>query len=93
MNSEVQENQGSRGRQKTREGRVVSAKMDKTAVVEITTQKKHKQYKKYVKQTQKYYAHDETNQCQEGDFIRIVETRPLSKQKRWRVQEVITKAL
>lgn len=96
MNTEAQEHESTgstRGRQKIREGRVVSAKMDKTAVVAITVQIKHPQYKKYVKRTRKFFAHDQRNECQEGDMIRIVETRPLSKNKRWRVQEIISKAL
>ena len=78
---------------KTREGRVVSSKMDKTVVVAITTQVKHPQYGKFVRRTKKYVAHDETNQCGVGDTVRIVETRPLSKTKRWRVQQIITKAV
>ena len=78
---------------KTRQGRVVSAKMDKTAVVAITSQIRHSQYGKIVRRTKKYVAHDETNQCAVGDTVRIVETRPLSKTKRWRIQEIVTKAV
>ena len=82
-----------RGHMKVREGVVVSNKMDKTAVVAITRQVMHPVYKKYIRRTQKYFAHDNDNQCQIGDIVRIVETRPLSKNKRWRVQEVLVKAV
>jgi len=82
-----------RGRSKVREGIVVSSKMDKTAVVAITRQIKHATYGKYVKKTTRYFAHDERNECQPGDVIRIVETRPLSKKKRWRVQSIVSRAL
>jgi small subunit ribosomal protein S17 len=84
---------GSRGLAKVREGQVTSNKMDKTVVVSIVTQKKHFRYSKYVKRTKKYMAHDQENQCQIGDRVRIIETRPLSKNKRWRVQEVLEKAI
>lgn len=83
----------SRGLAKVREGQVTSNKMDKTVVVSIVTQKKHARYLKYVKRTKKYMAHDQENQCQIGDRVRIIETRPLSKNKRWRVQEVLEKAI
>ena len=76
---------------KTRVGRVVSDKMDKTVVVAVETPKRHPLYKKTIKRSVKYKAHDENNQCQLGDTVRIIETRPLSKQKRWRVAEIITK--
>ncbi len=78
---------------KTREGLVVSNKMDKTVVVAIVRQIKHAQYGKFIRSTKKYVAHDETNSCTVGDLVRIVETRPLSKTKRWRVEEVVTKAV
>ena len=78
-------------RRKTRFGRVVSNKMDKTVVVSIETSKRHPLYKKIIRRTTKYKAHDEKNECQPGDIVRIVETRPLSKEKRWRVAEIITK--
>lgn len=81
-----------RGLPKARIGQVVSAKMDKTVVVAITRQVKHKAYRKYVRRTQKYFAHDEQNSCGIGDTVKIVETRPISKNKRWRVQEIMTKA-
>jgi small subunit ribosomal protein S17 len=76
---------------KTRVGRVVSDKMDKTVVVAVETPKRHPLYKKTIKRSVKYKAHDENNQCRLGDTVRIIETRPLSKQKRWRVAEIITK--
>ena len=76
---------------KTRAGRIVSNKMDKTVVVAIETSKHHKLYKKTIKRVVKYKAHDENNECRQGDMVRIVETRPLSRQKRWRVAEIITR--
>ena len=76
---------------KIRVGRVVSDKMDKTVVVAIETSKRHPLYKKTMKRTVKYKAHDENNQCQLGDTVQIIETRPLSRQKRWRVAEIITR--
>ncbi|MCB0336789.1 MAG: 30S ribosomal protein S17 [Bdellovibrionales bacterium] len=82
-----------RGFAKVRDGQVVSDKMDKTVVVAITRQVKHKAYGKFVRRTLKYLAHDEQNQCGIGDTVRIVETRPLSKNKRWRVQKVLQKAV
>ena len=78
-------------KRKTRFGRVVSTKMDKTVVVTVETSRRHPLYKKTIKRATKYKAHDEKNQCQLGDVVRIVETRPLSKDKRWRVAEIITK--
>lgn len=78
---------------KTQEGLVVSNKMAKTVVVAITRQVKHVQYGKFISRTRKYVAHDEKNACQVGDLVRIVETRPLSATKRWRVQEILQKAL
>ena len=79
------------GRRKTRVGWVVSNRMDKTVVVEVETPKRHPLYKKTLRRRVKFKAHDENNQCGLGDLVRIIETRPLSKQKRWRVGEVITK--
>jgi len=73
-------------------GTVVSTAMDKTAVVEVTKLKAHPVYKKRYRTTNRYYAHDEKNECQVGDVIRIAETRPLSRKKRWRLLEVIEKA-
>ena len=78
-------------KRKTKFGRVVSDKMDKTVVVAVETPKRHPLYKKTIKRIVKYKAHDKNNECRVGDKVRIVETRPLSKQKRWRVAEVITK--
>ena len=78
-------------KRKTRVGRVVSDKMDKTAVVAVETLRHHPLYKKTIKRAVKYKAHDENNRCGLGDIVRIMETRPLSRQKRWRVAEIITK--
>ena len=82
-----------RGMRKTREGTVVSNKMAKTVVVEQRRRGLHPIYKRYITLTKKYHAHDEKNECQIGDFVRIAETRPLSKQKRWRVVEIVEKAI
>jgi len=79
------------GKRKVKFGHVVSDKMDKTAVVVVEVPKRHPLYKKTIKKSVKYKAHDENNECRTGDFVRIVETRPLSRQKRWRVAEVITR--
>ncbi|MEK7353462.1 MAG: 30S ribosomal protein S17 [Chloroflexota bacterium] len=76
---------------KIRVGRVVSNKMNKTVVVAVDVVKHHRLYKKAIKRAVKYKAHDENNECGEGDIVRIIETRPLSKEKRWRVGEIITK--
>lgn len=81
-----------RNLRKTRVGRVVSDKMDKTVVVAIEDNVKHPLYNKIVKKTVKFKAHDEENACSVGDRVMIMETRPLSKDKRWRVVEIITKA-
>ena len=77
---------------KTRVGQVVSDKMDKTIVVAIEDSVQHKLYKKIVKRTYKLKAHDELNQCGVGDRVKVMETRPLSKDKRWRVVEILEKA-
>jgi small subunit ribosomal protein S17 len=79
-------------RRKLREGTVVSAKMDKTVVVAVTDRVRHRRYGKTLQRTRKYYAHDDTNDAREGDRVRITETRPLSKLKRWRVIEVLERA-
>ncbi len=76
---------------KTRFGRVVSDKMDKTVVVAVETPKRHPLYKKVIRKVVKYKAHDKNNECRLGDMVRIVETRPLSAQKRWRVAEIIAR--
>ncbi len=81
-----------RNERKTREGIVVSDKMDKTVVVAEETMVLHPLYKKRVKSTNKYKAHDENNACKVGDKVLIMETRPLSKDKRWRVVEIIEQA-
>ena len=81
-----------RNLRKTEVGRVVSNKMDKTVVVAVTTAAKHGMYSKTIKVTNKYKAHDEKNECGVGDKVRIVETRKLSKDKCWRVAEIIEKA-
>lgn len=81
-----------RGFRKTRTGVVVSDKMDKTIVVAIKTKVRHPLYGKMVNRTRKFKAHDEENACGIGDTVRIMETRPLSKDKRWRVAEIIEKA-
>ena len=80
-----------KAKRKTRIGRVVSNKMDKTVVVAVETTKHHPLYKKTIKRATKYKAHDAKNECGKGDTVRIIETRPLSKEKRWRVAEIITK--
>ena len=77
---------------KTRVGMVVSSKMDKTVVVAIEDNVKHPVYSKIIKHTLKVHAHDENNQCGVGDRVEVMETRPLSKTKRWRVTEIIEKA-
>lgn len=87
----TQENK--RGLPKFREGYVVSNKMDKSVVVAIGTMKKHPIFGKYVRETKRFMAHDEANECQVGDKVRIIETRPLSKLKRWRVQQILEKAI
>ncbi len=81
-----------RNLRKTRVGKVVSDKMDKTVVVSIEDNVKHPLYKKIIKNTVKLKAHDENNQCGVGDRVLVMETRPLSKDKRWRVVEIIEKA-
>ena len=77
---------------KLREGIVVSAKMDKTIVVAQKRRVPHPLYKRYITLTKKYYAHDEKNECAAGDVVRIMETRPMSKLKRWRLASVLEKA-
>ena len=74
-------------------GTVVSDKMDKTVVVAVETNVKHKIYSKIQKKTYKLKAHDENNECQVGDKVKVMETRPLSKDKRWRVVEIVEKAI
>ena len=76
-------------RQKVRTGRVVSNKMDKTVIVLVETLRRHPTYKKVVRKTTKFKAHDENNICNIGDTVKMIETRPLSKEKRWRIMEII----
>jgi small subunit ribosomal protein S17 len=81
-----------RNSRKTRVGVVVSDKMDKTIVVAVVRRVKHPLYKKFIKRTTKFKAHDELNECTIGDKVEIVETRPLSKDKNWRLKAVVEKA-
>lgn len=78
-----------RGIRKTQVGYVVSNKMDKTIVVAVESKVKHPKYSKQIKRTSHFKAHDENNTCNEGDLVKIMETRPLSKDKRWRLVEVL----
>jgi small subunit ribosomal protein S17 len=82
-----------RGLMKTQEGVVVSNKMKKTVVVEVRRQVKHAKYGKYISRSSRLFAHDEENKCQVGDRVRVVESRPLSRHKNWRVQEIVTRAV
>lgn len=90
MSEAVSENR--RSPRKVREGVVVSAKMDKTIVVEQRRRVPHPLYKRYITLTKRFHAHDEQNQCGVGDVVRIMETRPLSRTKRWRLLSVLEKA-
>ncbi|MBU5473303.1 MAG: 30S ribosomal protein S17 [Clostridiales bacterium] len=81
-----------RNLRKTRTGKVVSDKMDKTIVVAVADNVRHPLYNKIVKRTYKLKAHDENNECKIGDTVRVMETRPLSKDKRWRLVEIIERA-
>jgi small subunit ribosomal protein S17 len=81
-----------RNNRKERKGVVVSDKQDKTITIAVERRTQHPKYKRVVKKTKKYTAHDEENICNEGDTVRIMETRPLSKTKRWRLVEIIEKA-
>ncbi|MEW6662807.1 MAG: 30S ribosomal protein S17 [Bacillota bacterium] len=76
---------------KTRIGQVVSNKMDKTVVVSVETMIRHQAYGRTIRESKKFKAHDENNQCKVGDKVKIMETRPLSKEKRWRVVEILEK--
>ena len=77
---------------KVRVGTVLSDKMDKTVVVAVGRLKKHRLYKKYIRRTKNYKVHDEKNECKVGDTIRFVDTRPISKDKKWKMVEIIEKA-
>ena len=81
-----------RNLRKERVGVVVSNKMDKTVIVSVQRKMKHPKYKKFIKRTSKFFVHDETNTCGIGDTIKIMETRPLSKNKNWRLVEIIERA-
>jgi len=81
-----------RGRRKIRLGYVISDKMDKTVIVQVGSSKAHRLYRKTVRQRAKFKVHDEKNECGVGDLVRIAETRPLSKEKRWRVVQIVAKA-
>jgi small subunit ribosomal protein S17 len=81
-----------RAMRKVRIGTVISDKMDKTVVVRVQTLKEHPRYRKHIRQSSRFKAHDEQNQCSVGDRVRIMETRPLSHDKRWRVVEIVEKA-
>jgi small subunit ribosomal protein S17 len=89
---EATEQPEERRRRKTREGMVVGTKMDKTAVVAVTDRVRHRRYDKTVQRVTKFYVHDEENTLNEGDRVRIAETRPLSKNKRWRLLEIVERA-
>jgi small subunit ribosomal protein S17 len=78
-------------KRKVRLGQVVSNRMDKTVVVEVSGPKRHPLYKKIIRRVVRYKVHDEKNECQVGDKVKIVETRPLSREKRWRVAEIVAK--
>lgn len=82
-----------KGKKKELKGLVISDKMDKSVIVQVERYIQHKMYKKYVKQYKKYHAHDEKNECRIGDEVQIMETRPLSKLKRFRVTQITKKAV
>ena len=81
-----------RSARKVREGLVISSKMDKTVVVAVVERVKHKKYDKFVLRTKKLYAHDETNDANVGDRVRVMEIRPMSKLKRWRITDIVERA-
>ena len=83
---------GESNKRKSFIGRVVSDKMDKTVVLAVTRRIAHSRYNKVVKRTTKYKAHDEKNECKVGDMVRVIETRPISKDKRWKGLEIVEKA-
>jgi small subunit ribosomal protein S17 len=92
MSDMADETTAERKRRKVREGIVVSTKMDKTVVVSVVDRVQHSRYRKTLQRTTKLYAHDEDNEVREGDRVRVTETRPYSRQKRWRVVEVLERA-
>lgn len=81
-----------RGNRKVVTGLVVSDKMDKTVTVKVSRRLRHPRYKKFISMSKKYHAHDEANECGIGDMVKLMETRPLAKTKRWRVMEIVRKA-
>ena len=83
---------GESNKRKSFIGRVISDKMDKTVVLAVTRRIAHSRYNKVVKRTTKYKAHDEKTECKVGDMVRVIETRPISKEKRWKVLEIVEKA-
>lgn len=90
--TQSQQSAAPRGRRKVRQGKVVSDKMDKTVVVSVESRMRHPLYGRIVRRTKRYKAHDETNQFHVGDTVEITETRPLSREKTWRVSRLIEKA-
>ena len=92
MSDETASAASSRNARKVREGIVASTKMDKTIVVAVVDRVRHPRYRKTLQRTNRLYAHDETNDAREGDRVRIAETRPLSRQKRWRLLEILERA-
>jgi small subunit ribosomal protein S17 len=84
--------ESTRGQRKIRQGTVISNKGDKTIIVQVGTSKAHRLYKKTVQHRTKFKVHDEKNECGVGDLVRITETRPISKEKRWRLLEIVEKA-
>ena len=93
MATETTTEQSERGLVRSREGIVVSDKMDKTVVVSVTRQVRHPAYGKFVKKTRRYFAHDESNECGIGDLVLIEETRPISKNKHWKVKKILVRAV
>ncbi len=90
--SETQETQDTQRHRRVLQGTVVSDKMDKTIVVQVMRRYKHPRYRKYVSERLRYKAHDERNEAKLGDVVRIVSSRPLSREKRWRLQAIVEKA-
>jgi small subunit ribosomal protein S17 len=90
--AENTETDSERNVRKVRDGVVISSKMDRTLVVAVVERVRHPKYNKFVMRTKKLYAHDEANDAREGDKVRVMETRPLSKTKRWRLVEVVERA-
>ena len=92
MSETIETQAAERNNRKTRDGLVVSNKMDKTAVIAVVERVRHPKYGKFMMRTKKLYAHDETNDANIGDKVRVMETRPLSKNKRWRLVEILERA-